>query len=285
MGARVWLWAVALSCVGALFFGWLALSGAGPLAIGQGISAPAGVIATAEPSFGELEKDSDSRPAAPSDVASAQSSDEPAAVQEQEQGAEGPETEDEGGEGRDTDAEGEPEVASSQGIEIPAREMRDLSGTPQRVSLSCGDEQLASSSLAPGYYSLKGGASVWEPSRGQAEWLAVENAPLPGSRSSVPAMITGHVRYSGEPDVFWRLGEVTPGCLVEVTYDSGDRAVFEIVTFPESIDKSQFPSNDEYWTLPEPGRALTVVTCDKQADLRSDGHLSNNIAVRAVRVG
>lgn len=163
----------------------------------------------------------------------------------------------------------------------------DPLGNPQSIAIRCNDVVLAEASLLAGYYHVNpSGGTVWETNRNEAEWLAEAGWPRPGAYSANSAMITGHVWYGREEDVFYELHKVTVGCLIDVEYDSGDSAVFEAVTTPEPIDKTEFVKSeryDHYWTPEAPGQWLTVVTCDKTSLVRPDGHLSSNVAFKAIR--
>ena len=63
--------------------------------------------------------------------------------------------------------------------------------------------------------------------------------PPPGALG--PAVIAGHVTWNQVPAVFFRLSEVRPGDVVEVTRADGRLAVFE-VTAVRLFDKTEFPT-------------------------------------------
>lgn len=164
-------------------------------------------------------------------------------------------------------------------------ELIDPSGLPQYLALHCADDLLVSVDQLAASTTPDGG--VWSPVPGTIEWWASTGSPLPGQVSPYAAVLAGHVRYDGTPDVFWNLADARSGCIITVQYSSGDIAQFEVVDAPEPVDKDRFMREsryDHYWEPTEPGIWLTLVTCDVQSGLRSDGHLQGNIALRAVRI-
>lgn len=162
----------------------------------------------------------------------------------------------------------------------PAAESTDAG----RVIVRCGDEELVDAPLLPGEHQP---GDVWSPAMGTAEWWAAPGSPAPGEDSAYAAVIGAHSRNGWEPDVFARLDEMRPGCEVQVDLPEAPSAVFEVVELPTPVDKTRFTSAAEYdrfWEPRAPGTWLTLVTCDLESDLRTDGHLSGNIAVRATQV-
>lgn len=159
--------------------------------------------------------------------------------------------------------------------------MRNPRGKPTQIVIRRGTEVLVSSYLVSGGEDAHG---VWETDRGMAEWLSDAGRPAPGAlHRSLRSVVTGHVRYGGKPDVFWRLREVRSGDLVFVSYPR-DTAVFRIVESPRGFSKSEMVRQDAYWDVTRPGRELTLITCDQTSVKRPDGHLSDNLAVRATRI-
>jgi sortase (surface protein transpeptidase) len=93
------------------------------------------------------------------------------------------------------------------------------------------------------------------PSNGfPAGWFT--GAPTPGEKG--PAVIVGHVRWSGRPGVFARLGGLRPGNKITVTRQDRSAAVFQVVRIKQ-YPKTTFPSAAVYGDLDHPG--LRLITC------------------------
>ncbi|WP_202797125.1 class F sortase [Kribbella flavida] len=87
-----------------------------------------------------------------------------------------------------------------------------------------------------------------------AGWFT--GAPTPGERG--PAVIAGHVRWSGRAGVFARLARLKPGDTVTVTRQDRSTAVFR-VNRVQQYAKSRFPSAAVYGDIRHAG--LRLITC------------------------
>ena len=87
-----------------------------------------------------------------------------------------------------------------------------------------------------------------------AGWFT--GAPTPGERG--PAVIVGHVRWSGRPGVFARLRGLRPGDTITVTRQDRSAAVFQVVRVKQ-YPKTTFPSAAVYGDLDHAG--LRLITC------------------------
>lgn len=160
--------------------------------------------------------------------------------------------------------------------------MQDPRGKPKQIVVARGKTILASAKLDAGYIDANG---VWQSAPQRASWLAENGRPAPGFQSStMRAVITAHVRSSGRPDVFANLKNMQVGDLVTVSYDSGDKVVFKVTSPPKGFLKSQMVKEDSYWDVTVPSRELTLITCDQTSVVRPDGHLTDNLALKATRV-
>ena len=111
---------------------------------------------------------------------------------------------------------------------------------------------------------------------GLAGWFA--GGVEPGQAG--PAVIAGHVDSRSGPAVFYRLGDLRPGDVVDVTRADGGVVTFrvdEVVEHP----KDEFPTAAVYG--PVPGAALRLITCSGPFD-RSTGHYRSNLVVYATLV-
>lgn len=99
-------------------------------------------------------------------------------------------------------------------------------------------------------------------------------SPTPGQRG--PSVILGHVdsaKYG--PAVFYELGALQPGKIVEITLADHTVAVFtvdKVVSYP----KSQFPTDTVYGAIDHPG--LRLITCGGTFDPSARSYQSNIVA-------
>lgn len=165
--------------------------------------------------------------------------------------------------------------------------MSDIDSSPVHIEVRRDDEVLISTNVQSIQMNAKGELN---PASGSAGWYGPPQwSTIPGNLSDYPAVIVGHVTYSSRPDVFYRLAEVRTGDTVVVTYQSGDAAVFVIDGSPVSASKNDVidKAETEYvwaWRLDEPGRKVTLFTCDPSQGRDGSGHSLNNWVVQATRV-
>jgi sortase (surface protein transpeptidase) len=105
---------------------------------------------------------------------------------------------------------------------------------------------------------------------GRAGWFS--EGPAPGERG--PAVIVGHVDSRDGPAVFYRLAELRPGDLVEVTRTDGTAIRFAVTDTFEAT-KDAFPTEAVYG--PAAGPTLRLVTCTGAFDRASRHYVSNLI--------
>jgi hypothetical protein len=105
-----------------------------------------------------------------------------------------------------------------------------------------------------------------------AAWY--EFSPTPGQPG--PSVIEGHVDSASDgPSVFFRLGALTPGDLVDVTLADRQVAVFK-VTGVRLYAKDRFPATAVYGGTRY--AALRLITCGGDFDTRDRHYLSNVVA-------
>lgn len=100
----------------------------------------------------------------------------------------------------------------------------------------------------------RSGALEVPPGAFPAGWYV--GSPTPGELG--PAVVAGHVSWSGVPGVFERLGELAEGDAVTVVRDDGSRAEFT-VTRTRQYAKDAFPTTTVYGDLDHAG--LRLITC------------------------
>lgn len=103
----------------------------------------------------------------------------------------------------------------------------------------------------------------------EAAWF--DGSPTPGETG--PAVIEGHVTGLGfAPSVFFELGALRPGDVVEVDREDGSVAVFEVYA-TDVFAKDDFPTATVYGdtTAPE----LRLITCGGEYDANADSHIDN----------
>ncbi|GGK60277.1 class F sortase [Ornithinimicrobium pekingense] len=127
------------------------------------------------------------------------------------------------------------------------------------------------------------------PPRGVVGWYGPPDwSTVPGELSAYPGVLAGHTTHGGAPDVFYRLGEVRAGDTVTIRYADGEDAVFQVDADALSVPKNDVTekADAEYswvWSLPEPGRKVSLFSCDLAQGLDLTGHSVNNWVVQATR--
>jgi LPXTG-site transpeptidase (sortase) family protein len=106
-----------------------------------------------------------------------------------------------------------------------------------------------------------------------AGWYA--DGTVPGDAG--PAVIAGHVDSQSGPAVFFRLGELRAGDLVEVER-GGEWIAFEVVETTR-VPKDEFPTEQVYG--PTPDRQLRIITCGGDFD-NTTRNYRDNVIVYAV---
>jgi len=167
----------------------------------------------------------------------------------------------------------------------PAAPWEEITAAPVHVEVRRGEETLVA---APIELTQLDEDEQIDPEPHTVGWYGPPQwATVPGERSSHPGILAGHVVYYGLKDVFWRLDEVRTGDVVVLTYDDGTQAAFRASRDAVSVDKSALtkdPSNEWAWELPEPGNAVTLITCDLVPGTGMAGNAFNNWVVQATRV-
>ena len=108
---------------------------------------------------------------------------------------------------------------------------------------------------------------------GRAGWYADGVEPgRPG-----PAVIVGHVDSRAGPAVFYRLGELAPGAMVEVGRAAGSTVRFRVTEVGEYA-KADLPTAAVYG--PSAGAELRLITCSGVFD-EASGHYRSNLVVYA----
>jgi sortase (surface protein transpeptidase) len=108
---------------------------------------------------------------------------------------------------------------------------------------------------------------------GVAGWYRL--GPRPGKPGS--AVIVGHLDSTSGPAVFYRLGKLSPGDLVRVSWPSGSSVRFRVYAVREYA-KSAFPTSLVYGSMKSP--ELRLITCGGPFD-ESAGHYLDNVVVFA----
>lgn len=126
---------------------------------------------------------------------------------------------------------------------------------------------LAAGSVEPPPYSAPGVAGWWR------------DGPRPGTRGA--ALVVGHVDTPTGPAVFYRLGTVRPGALVEVTRADGSVAEFTVDAV-ETVAKDRFPAQHVYGSGERP--ELRLITCGGTFD-QTRREYSANVVVFTTLTG
>ena len=100
-----------------------------------------------------------------------------------------------------------------------------------------------------------------------------ELGPSPGALG--PAVVAGHVTWNQAPAVFFRLAELRPGDVVQVTRTDDVVAVFE-VTRVERYPKSAFPTDMVFGAIDHAG--LRLITCGGDYEQAAHRYTDNVVA-------
>ncbi len=100
-------------------------------------------------------------------------------------------------------------------------------------------------------------------------------SPTPGEIG--PSVIVGHIDTYKGPSVFWRLSQIQPGSIVEVTRKDGVVVKFKVEALKQ-FEQNDFPTAEVYGNLDHAG--LRLITCGGTFN-RATGHYSQNTVVFA----
>jgi sortase (surface protein transpeptidase) len=107
------------------------------------------------------------------------------------------------------------------------------------------------------------------PDYDKAAWF--DRSPRPGDTG--PAVIEGHVDSAANgPSVFYSLGELVAGDLIEVTREDGSVAVF-VVDEVRVVPKDDFPTFEVYGNTD--GAELRLITCGGPFDSSAGSYVDN----------
>jgi sortase (surface protein transpeptidase) len=112
---------------------------------------------------------------------------------------------------------------------------------------------------------------------GEAGWY--KGGPTPGEDG--PSVIVGHVDSKSGPGVFYRLGALKPGKVVQIIRKDGTKPLFRVRRI-QRVPKNAFPTGSVYG--PADGPALRLITCGGKFDAAS-GHYLDNIIIYASPAG
>lgn len=154
---------------------------------------------------------------------------------------------------------------------------------PVEVSVVRDDQEIVEAVRLSTGTSLSSGGDVWSPKSGWAEWYQPDGYPRPGVLATRPAVIGGHVAYSGKPDVFANLEQVEVGDIVQVTYQSGVEYKFQVGKIAVA-DKEAMRTEQSIWGEGPESRTVVLMTCDDGSGFGPDGHRRDNRAVWATMI-
>lgn len=89
-----------------------------------------------------------------------------------------------------------------------------------------------------------------------------------------PTVIVGHVDSTTGPAVFWRLRELTPGDIIEVTDDAGVITRFAVRRVTQ-YEKDEFPTDLVYGPTERP--TLRLITCGGEYDRDVRSYRANTV--------
>ncbi|WP_298751357.1 class F sortase [uncultured Serinicoccus sp.] len=166
----------------------------------------------------------------------------------------------------------------------------EMTGDPQEgpvhVTIARGEEVLVD---APVALTQLNDRDELDPPPGVVGWYGPPQwSTVPGDLSTYPGVLAGHTSYDGVRDVFHRLGEVRAGDVVVIGYADGQEASFHVDADALSVPKNEVTekAGTDYawvWSLDEPGRTVSLFSCDLGQGVDVTGHSLNNWVVQATR--
>jgi Sortase domain len=102
----------------------------------------------------------------------------------------------------------------------------------------------------------------------QPAWYV--DGPAPGQEG--PAVIVGHLDSNTGPAIFWRLGKLKVGDVIQVGRQDGSKPSYT-VTGVEEFARAAFPTAAVYG--PTPGSVLRLITCGGAFDWSTHRYLDN----------
>ncbi|MFV0494987.1 MAG: class F sortase [Mycobacterium sp.] len=176
------------------------------------------------------------------------------------------------------------------GAATPTAQLVDMEGLPTRIIVEQGDNQLVDAEISLIQLDKKGWLA---PPPGVAGWYGPPQwETRPGDLSPYRGIVVGHNVHRGQPDVFYKLGEVRGGALIRMTFELDgleEEATFRVLADAVSAPKDVVTgeADDTYswvWQSDRPERMITLISCDLDAPHDPDGHSLNNWIVQAERV-
>lgn len=104
------------------------------------------------------------------------------------------------------------------------------------------------------------------------------HSPTPGELG--PSIIVGHVDSPKGPAVFWRLGELKPGQIIEIKRADGKTVNFKVNNVKQ-FEQNDFPTKEVYGNINHAG--LRLITCGGSLN-RLTGQYSHNTVVYATLI-
>lgn len=102
-------------------------------------------------------------------------------------------------------------------------------------------------------------------------------SPTPGEIG--PSIIVGHVDTYKGPSVFWRLGQIQPGEIVEVTRADGSVVKFKVEALKQ-FDQDNFPTKEVYGNLDYAG--LRLITCGGTFNRATGSYTQNTVVFASI---
>ena len=180
-----------------------------------------------------------------------------------------------------------PSESPSEASSPPTAEgLADLEGVPVHLEIRQDGEILVSAPT--GLTQLNGRGELYPEPRTIGWYGPPQWATVPGNESAHPGVFAGHVTYGGVKDVFYRLGDVKAGAVITVVYSDDAVATFVVDGDAVSAPKDDVTAKADtdfawVWSLGEPGRRISVFSCDPSQGRDLAGHSRNNWVVQATR--
>lgn len=102
-------------------------------------------------------------------------------------------------------------------------------------------------------------------------------SPTPGEIG--PSVIVGHVDTHKGPSVFWRLGQVKPGEIIEITRADSTVVKFKVEALKQ-FEQDNFPNAEVYGNLDHAG--LRLITCGGTFNRQTGRYTQNTVVFASI---
>lgn len=143
--------------------------------------------------------------------------------------------------------------------------------TPDRVPVGIRIDDLGLASAPVTEVGVNPDQTFEVPGADEVGWYRF--GPTPGGDGS--AVLAAHIAFNGVDGVFRNLADLSPGATVEVVYNDGSTAAFQVRTITD-YDKQGLPAS--LWAKDGPPQ-LALITCGGTFNRQLNSYESNTVAI------